>query len=117
MLQNRKMETDYPKAEPDSKELSAISYHAGWAIKRARDIIIRASNEQLKIQHATNTNNFHHIEKSSALEVISNLGEDEKQDGLYKFIPTTSTLPFFILLRDKIDSLLSKSHLYTEGIN
>ena len=116
-LQNRKMETDYPKAEPDSMELSAISYHAGWAIKRARDIIIHASNEQLKIQHATNTD-FHHIEKSRALEVISNLGEDEKQgDGLYKFIPTTSTLPFFILLHDKVDSLLSKSHLYTEGIN
>ena len=53
-----------------------------------------------------------------ALEVISNLGEDEKQaDGLFKLIPTTKTLPFFILLHDKVDSLLSKSHLYTEGIN
>lgn len=117
-VKNSKMETDVAKAESDSSELSAISYHAGWAIKRARDIIKHASDEQLQIQNATNTKDFHHIEKSRALKVISNLGEDEKQaDGLFKFIPTTKTLPFFILLHDKVDSLLYKSHLYTEGIN
>ena len=38
-MKNSKMETDVPKAESDWSELSAISYHAGWAIKRARDII------------------------------------------------------------------------------
>ena len=59
-------------------ELSAISYHAGWAIKRARDIIKQASEDQLRIQNATNTKHFYHIEKFRALEVIFNLGEDEK---------------------------------------
>ena len=110
------METDYPKAEPDSMELAAISYHAGWAIKRARDIIKHTSNEQLQIQHSTDMKDFLHIERSRALEIISNLGEDKKHgDGMYKFIPTTCTLTFFILLHDKVDNLLSKSHLYTEG--
>ena len=45
------METDVLKAESDSSELSAISYHAGWAIKRARDIIKHTSDEQLQIQN------------------------------------------------------------------
>ena len=77
-MENRTMETDYPKTEPDFMELSAISYHAGWAIKRARDIIKQASEEQLRLQNATNTKHFYHIEKFRALEVIFNLGEDEK---------------------------------------
>ena len=116
-FQKINIETDYSNAEPDSMELSAISYHAGWAIKRARDIIKHASDEQLKILQATNMKDFHQIDKSRALEVISKLGEDVKQsDGLYKFIPTTCTLHFFIFLHDRVDSLLSKSHLYTEGI-
>jgi hypothetical protein len=98
-------------------ELSAISYHAGWAIKRARDIIKHDSDEQIRILQATNTNDFHQIDKSRALEVISKLGEDERQsDGLYKFIPTTRTLHFFIFLHDRVGSLLTKSHLYAEGI-
>ena len=115
-VKNSKMETDVPKAESDSSELSAISYHAGWGIKRARDIIKHASDEQLQIQNATNTKDFHHIEKSRALEVISNLGEDEKQaDGLFKFIPTTKTLPFLCCSMTKL-TVCSLSHISTQKV-
>lgn len=115
-LQNRKMDTDYQKAEPDPMELSAISYHAGWAIKRARDIIKHASDEQLRIQQAKNTKDFHQIEKSRALEVISKLGEDEKQgDGLHKFIPNTKTLPFFYCSMTKL-TVCYLSHICTQKV-
>ena len=115
-VKNSKMETDVPKAESDSSELSAISYHAGWAIKRARDIIKHTSDEQLQIQNATNTKDFHHLEKSRALEVISKLGEDEKQaDGLFKFIPTTKTLPFLYCSMTKL-TVCSLSHISTQKV-
>ena len=115
-VKNSKMETDVPKAESDLSELSAISYHAGWAIKRARDIIKHTSDEQLQIQNATNTKDFHHLEKSRALEVISKLGEDEKQaDGLFKFIPTTKTLPFLYCSMTKL-TVCSLSHISTQKV-
>lgn len=105
-----------PLKNPDEMESFPIRDHAGWAIKRARDIVKSSSIDQLKIKHSPRDDVVLVIDKKQALDLISDLGKDEKQaDGHCRFIPNEEFFKFFILLHDVVENLLSKSNIFSQG--
>ena len=52
-----------------------------YTVKRARDIVKSSTVARLSITKSNVSNVRYEIDKSVALELISKLGEDEKQDG------------------------------------
>ena len=108
--------TSLPLKIPDEMESFAIKDHAGWAIKRARDIVKSSSVDQLKIKQSPKDNVILVVDKDQALKLIAQLGKDVKQaDGHYRFIPNDDVCNFFLLLHDAVESLLSKSNIFSQG--
>ena len=107
-----------PGSQPDDMEFAAVTDHAGWAIKRARDIVKSSTVTHLNIKKSTVSNVTCEIDKSEALELISKLGEDQKQhDGRFSFIPSDEVSSFFVMLHNVVDSLLSKNQFVMEKSN
>ena len=102
-------------SQPDDMEFAAVVDHAGWAIKRARDIVKSSSVARLSIKKSNVSNVTYEIDKSVALELISKLGEDEKQDdGRFRFITNQEVGSFFVMLHSVVENLLSKNQFVVE---
>ena len=102
-------------SQPDDMEFAAVVDHAGWAIKRARDIVKSSSVARLSIKKSNVSNVTYEIDKSVALELISKLGEDEKQDdGRFRFITNQEVGSFFVVLHSVVENLLSKNQFVVE---
>ena len=75
------------EAVDDIMETDAVKDHAGWAIKRARDIIKSSTKDKLRIKKSSGDDTWCEVNKSVALELLSKLGKNEKQqDGRFRFI-------------------------------
>jgi len=86
-------------------EVEAVTDHVGWAIKRARDIIKSSTETNLRMEKSSGEEVSYKIDKSVALELISNLGKDEKQpDGRFRFIPSREVQEFFSSLHIVVDN-------------
>lgn len=116
-----KQENPHPTArsKPDASELEAIKYHAGWAIKRARDIIKVSceSSNTLVLQRSSTDESEVHVNPQSAMALIHSLGQDEQigNTEMYNFIVSEEVVPFFVLLHDFTDEYFSQSKLETHG--
>ena len=61
------------------------------------------------------SNVTYEIDKSVALELISKLGEDEKEDdGRFRFITNQEVGSFFVMLHSVVENLLSKNQFVVE---
>ena len=101
--------------QPDDMESEAVTDHAGWAIKRARDIINSSGGKYLRIKNSPMASDFCQIGKSVALDLIAKLGNDEKQEnGHFRFVPIQEVSCFFLGLHDVVDNLLSKNQFVVE---
>ena len=75
------------EAVDDIMEIDAVKDHVGWAIKRARDNI-KSSIEDVMNKKSSGDDTWCEVNKSVALELLSKLGKDKKQqDGRFGFIP------------------------------
>ncbi|CAH3154777.1 unnamed protein product, partial [Porites evermanni] len=116
-------------SKPDCSELEAIKYHAGWAVKRTRDIIkasAEASNPLLlkkSLRHDSEVGVDPHCKVQWYL-LIALLGKDEQvgeaagagsDTSRYNFIVADEVAPFFVLLHDFTQEYLSQSDLQTHG--
>ena len=102
-------------SQPDDMEFAAVANHAGWAIKRARDIMKSSTVARLSTKKSNVSNVMYEIDKSVALELISKLGEDEKQDdGRFRFITNHEVGSFFVVVHSVVENLLSKNHFVVE---
>ena len=70
------------EAVDDIMEIDAVRDHAGWAIKRARDIIKSSTEDKLRIKKSSGDDTWCEVDKSVALELLSKLGKDEKQQDV-----------------------------------
>lgn len=70
------------EAVDDIMETDAVKDHAGWAIKRARDIIKSSTEDKLRIKKSSSDDTWCEVNKSVALELLSKLGKDEKQQDV-----------------------------------
>ena len=114
------------KSKPDCSELEAIKYHAGWAVKRTRDIIkasAEASNPLL-LKKSLRDDSEVLMDPQSAMALIALLGKDEQvgdasgagsDTSRYNFIVADEVVPFFVLLHDFTEEYLSQSNLETHG--
>ena len=71
----------------DSSEYESIKDHAGWALKRTRDVLVKDPNQiPLKVTDEP-TSTILYADKPSAIEIISLLGTDIKQlNSNFRFI-------------------------------
>ena len=114
------------KSKPDCSELEAIKYHAGWAVKRTRDIIkasAEASNPLL-LKKSLRDDSEVRGDPQSAMALIALLGKDEQvgdasgagsDTSRFNFIVDDEVVPFFVLLHDFTEEYLSQSNLETHG--
>ncbi|CAH3175529.1 unnamed protein product, partial [Porites lobata] len=101
------------EAVDDIVEIDAVRDHAGWAIKRAREI--SSTEDKLRIKQSSGDDTWSEVDKSVALELLSKLGKDEKQqDGRFRFIPRREVGEFFLSLHVVVDNLLCKSQFVVE---
>ena len=102
--------------ETDDHE--TILYHAGWAIKRARDVISKGQEELAARETVQEDSQVLYGNKRDALAVISSLGEDVKQsDESYRFCAHANVLPFFTFLHTVVESILSPHNIQREKSN
>jgi len=88
IVEEENIQTRSSVNQSDDMESEAVTDHAGWAIKRARDIINSSAGNHLSIKKSPMTSDACKIEKSVALELIAKLGNDEKQsNGHFRFLP------------------------------
>ena len=92
--------------------------HAGWAIKRARDIIDKGHDELAAKETVAEDAHVLYANKTDALAIISLLGQDVKQpDELYRFCVNKNVLPFFLFLHNFVESMLSRNNILREKGN
>ena len=108
--------------------MEAIKYHAGWAVKRTRDIIkasAEASNPLLSKKSLRDDSKVR-VDPQSAVSLMALLGKDEQvgeasgagcDTSRYNFIVADEAVPFFVLLHDFTEEYLSQSNLETHGNN
>ena len=93
-----------------NQDNETIRDHAGWAIKRARDVIFKGQNELPAKATVKDDSPVIFGSKADALAVLSLLGEDKKQpDDSYRFRIYEHVIPFFIFLHKLAESLLRGS--------
>ena len=102
--------------DPDENETETILDHAGWAIKRARDIIKKGTeNIQLK-QNNDPDSALVNAEKTTALTIISELGEDVAQhDGMHRFKVHEKASDFFTYLHTQVEGHLHENIVFERG--
>ena len=115
VVEKESMQTRSTVHQPNDMEPEAVTDHAGWAIKRTRDIINSNGGNHLSIKKSPMDSDTCQIDKSVALELIAKLGNDEKQEnGYFKFVPIQEVSSFFLRLHDVVDNLLSKNQFAVE---
>ena len=99
--------------------MEAIKYHAGWAVKRTRDIIkasAEASNPLL-LKKSLRDDSEVRVDPQSAMALIALLGKDEQvgdasgagsDTSRFNFIVDDEVVPFFVLLHDFTEEYLSQ---------
>ena len=101
-----------------NQDNETIRDHAGWAIKRARDVIFKGQNELPAKATVKDDSPVIFGSKADALAVLSLLGEDKKQpDDSYRFRIYEHVIPFFIFLHKLAESLLSPENILREKEN
>ena len=101
-----------------NQDNDTIRDHAGWAIKRARDVIFKGQNELPAKATVDEDSPVIFGSKTDALAVLSLLGEDKKQpDDSYRFSIYEHVIPFFIFLHKLAESLLSPENILREKEN
>ncbi|XP_028407340.1 uncharacterized protein LOC114529967 [Dendronephthya gigantea] len=104
-----------PNQDEDSE---SIRDHAGWAVKRARDVISKGQNELPLKETFKKDASIVFGTKSNALTVLSQLGGDQRQpNGNYRFCIHEHVVPFFIFLHKLVESLLSPENILREKGN
>jgi hypothetical protein len=101
-----------------SEDNDSIRDHAGWAIKRARDVIFKGQHELPAKESVGEESQVIYASKSDALSIISLLGEDRKQpDESNRFYVYEHVVPFFIFLHIFVENLLSPINIVREKGN
>ena len=100
----------------DSSEHESIKDHAGWALKRARDVLINGPNQIPLKETDEPTSTILYPNKSSVLEIISHLGTDVKQsDSKFRFL--VHVTPFFIYLHNLLQEMLKPANFESQRGN
>lgn len=95
----------------DESESETVRDHAGWSIKRARDVIMKGQH-QIPVKENKQESTIVHADKSSALAIISHLGQDVKQgDNSYRFVIHQHVIPFFAYLHSLVEELLNPMNI------
>jgi hypothetical protein len=82
-----------------NQDNDTIRDHAGWAIKRARDVIFKGQNELPAKATVDEDSPVIFGSKTDALAVLSLLGEDKKQpDDSYRFSIYEHVIPFLLFV-------------------
>ena len=93
-------------------EFELLRKHAGWAIKRARDLV-QSGCTTLKIQVSKADDSFCEVSKQRLLDIFKDLGEDVLvESGKYLFIPKEEVVPVFLYLHSLLEKMV-KSNLET----
>ena len=78
----------------DEAEKQAIRYHAGWAVKRARDGILSTS-VPFSIKKSKDDTTETIVSKECLLNLLKEMGTDQRQDsGKFLFIINDTLLDF-----------------------
>ena len=103
--------------KPDKTETQSILYHAGWAIKRARDVISKGPTGNLELKKTTNEDSAIVVaEKTTSLAIIKQLGDDVLQhDGTYKYVVHEKASPLFVFLHHRVHDYLIKNLTSEQG--
>lgn len=115
VVEKKNIQTRSSVHQPDDMESEVLTDHAGWAIKRARDIINPSGGSHFSIRKSLTSSDPCKIDKSVALELIAKLRNDEKQHNAhFRFVPIKGVTSFFLRLRDVVDNFLSKNQFVVE---
>ena len=99
-------------------DYESIRDHAGWAIKRARDVIMKGHNLIPAKENVDEKSAVVHADKTTALSLISQLGEDVKQpDGSYRFLAYEHVVPFFTFLHMLVENIMNPTNLISQRGN
>ena len=102
----------------DSSEHESIKDHAGWILKRTRDVLINGPNQIPLKETDEPTSTILYANKSSALEIISHLGTDVKQsDSKFRFLVHDHVTPFFVYLHNLLEEMLKPTNLESQRGN
>ncbi len=95
------------KVTGDEAEREAIRQHAGWAVKRARDIINSGSGI-ISIKKSKRDDTPTVVTKTCLLSFFKKFGVDQRQNstGKYFFIVNDAMLEFFIVLHREVDDFV-----------
>ena len=86
----------------DEAEREAIRRHAGWAVKRARDVI-HSGATVISIKRSKDDNTATEVTKKCLLLFFEKFGEDQRQDsGKFLFIVNDVVLHFFIIMHKMV---------------
>ena len=102
----------------DSSEYESIKDHAGWALKRTRDVLVKGPNQIPLKETDEPTSTILYADKPSAIEIISLLGTDVKQlDSNFRFIIHDHVTPFFVYLHVLVEEMLKPLNFETQRGN
>ena len=98
----------------DSSEMKSVQDHAGWALKRTRDVITKGPN-QIPLKQSEQEPTILYADKSSALQIISTLGTDEKQsNNNFRFIVHEHLTAFFLYLHGLVEEMLKPANIASQ---
>ena len=95
------------KVTGDEAERETIRQHAGWAVKRARDIINSGAGI-ISIKRSKCDDTLTVVTKTCLLSFYEKFGVDQRQNstGKYFFIVNDAMLEFFIVLHREVDDFV-----------
>ena len=96
--------------DKDEAEREAIRRHAGWAVKRARDLI-NSGATILSIKKSKDENSpVTEVTKTCLLSFFDKFGVDLQQNtGKYLFIVNDAILEFFIVLHKEVEDFIIRT--------
>ena len=93
--------------DKDEAEREAIRRHAGWAVKRARDLVNSAATIILIKKSEDKNSPVTYVTKTCLLSFFEKFGVDLRQNaGKYLFILNDAILQFFIACTKRLKILL-----------
>ena len=100
----------------NENETETILDHAGWAIKRTRDVI-KKGTESIQLKQNNDPHSaLVNAEKTTALTIISELGEDVAQhDGMHRFKVHEKASDFFTYLHTQVEGHLHENIVFERG--
>ena len=106
-------DSEYPASieSLENIEFELLRKHAGWAIKRARDLV-QSGCATLKIQISKADDSFCEVSKQKLLDIFKDHGEDVLVK--YLFIPKEEFAPVFLYLHSLLEKMV-KSNLETSA--